>query len=78
MECNENALRHAGYTAVQLKSSEDEPGSPKVTEAKRETPLKYLKRIKGYSSKKVAQLTADSAHSVGSRQELEATVPLEN
>jgi len=41
------ALGHAGYTAAHLKSYGDEPGAPEVTEANRETPVKYLKGIKG-------------------------------
>ena len=51
-------LRHAGYTVAHLKSYRYEPGAPGVVEANRETPVKYLKGIYGYSSKKVAQPTA--------------------
>ena len=52
------ALRHAGYTAAHLKFYEDESGAPEVTGANREIPVIYLKGIKGCSSKKVTQLSA--------------------
>ena len=51
------ALRRAGYTAAQSKSYGDKPGAPEIIKANRETPVKYLKGIYGYSSKKVAQPT---------------------
>jgi len=41
------ALRCAGCTAPHLKSCGNEPGAPEVTGANRETPVKYLKLIKG-------------------------------
>jgi len=41
-----------------LKSYGVEPGVPEIIGANRETPVKYLKGIYGYSSKKVAQPTA--------------------
>jgi len=44
-------LRHAGYTVAHLKSYRYEPGAPGVVEANRETPVKYLKGIKGCSCK---------------------------
>jgi len=47
------ALRCPGYTAAHLKSYGDEPQSSKVIGANRETPVKYLKGMKGCSSKKV-------------------------
>ena len=78
-------LRRAGYTGAHLKSYGDEPGAPEVVGAKRETPGKYLKGIKGCSSKKVTQPTAQpkclytNARSMGNKQEeLEATVLLES
>jgi len=46
------ALRHAGYTAAHLKSYIDEPGASEAVGAKRETPVKYLKRIKDCSLKR--------------------------
>ena len=79
------ALRSAGYTAAHLKSYGDEPGAPEVIGANRETPVKYLKGMKGCSSKKVTRLTAQlkclytNAHSMGNKQEeLEATMLLES
>jgi len=45
------ALRRAGYTAACLKTYGDEPGAPEVIRANRETPVKYLKGIKGCSCK---------------------------
>jgi len=42
-------LRFAGYTAAHLKSCGDEPGAPEVIGANTETPVKYLKGIKGCS-----------------------------
>ena len=51
-------LRCAGYTAAHLKSYRDETGAPEVIGANRETPVKYLKGIKGCSSKKVTRTTA--------------------
>ncbi|RMC14901.1 hypothetical protein DUI87_07078 [Hirundo rustica rustica] len=63
------------------KSYGDEPGTPGIIEAIRETPLKYLKGIKGCPSKKVTQLTAQlkglhtKAHN---KHELEATMLLES
>ena len=79
------ALRHARYTRAHLKSYRDEPGAPEVIGANRETPVKYLKGIKGCSSKKVPRPTAElkclytNAHSMGNKQEeLEATVLLES
>ena len=78
------ALRRAGYTAAHLKSYGDEPGCPEVTGANRETAVKYLKGIKGCSSKKVTRPTAQlkclytNARSMGNKQEeLEATMLLE-
>jgi len=75
------ALRRAGYTAAHLRCCEDEPEAPEVTGATRETPVKSLRGIKGCSSEKVTQPTAQlkrlytNAHSVGDKQEeLEATV----
>ena len=68
-----------------LKSYREEPGAPEVIGANRETPVKYLKGIKGCSSKKVTRPTAQlkclhtNARSMGNKQEeLEATVLLES
>ncbi|KAK4826217.1 hypothetical protein QYF61_006161 [Mycteria americana] len=79
------ARRLAGYTAAHLKSYGDEPGPPEVIGSNRETPVKYLKRIKGCSSKKVTWLTAQlkclytNAGSMGNKQEeLETTMLLES
>jgi len=79
------ALRCAGYTAAHLKSYGEEPGAPEVIRANREAPVKYLRGIKGCSSKKVTWLTAQLKYlytntcSMGNRQEeLEATVLLES
>ncbi|GAB0203436.1 hypothetical protein GRJ2_002809200 [Grus japonensis] len=79
------ALRRAGYTGAHLKSYREEPGAPEVIGANRETLVKYLKGIKGCSSKKVTWPTAQlkclytNAHSMGNKQEeLEATVLLES
>jgi len=52
------ALRCAGYTRAHLKSYGDEPGAPEVIGANVETPVKYLKGIKGCSSKTVTRPTA--------------------
>ena len=57
------------------KSYRDEPWAPEVVGANRETPVKYLKRMKGCSSMKVTYPTAQlkylytSAYSVGNKQE---------
>ncbi|KAK4825362.1 hypothetical protein QYF61_026881 [Mycteria americana] len=80
------ALRRAGYTAAHLKSYGDlTSGAPEVTGANRETPVKYLKGIKGCSSKKVTRPTAQlkflyaNACNMGNKQEeLEATLLLES
>jgi len=68
-----------------LKSYRDEPGAPEVIGANRETPVKYLKGIKGCSSKKVTRPTArkkclyTDAHSMSIKEEeLEATMLLES
>ena len=68
-----------------MKSYRDKPGAPEVIGANRETPVKYLKGIKGCSSKKVPRPTAKlkclytNAHSMGNkRDKLEATVLLES
>jgi len=67
-----------------LKSNGDEPGASEVIGANRETPVKYLKGIKGCSSRKVTPPTAQlkclytNAHSMGNNQELKATVLLES
>ncbi|KAK4819205.1 hypothetical protein QYF61_026821 [Mycteria americana] len=80
-----NNCRRAGYTGAHLKSYGDEPGAPEVIGANRETPVKYLKGIKGCSSKKVTWPTAQlkclytNACSMGNKQEeLEATMLLES
>ena len=79
------ALRCAVYTAAHLKPYGDEPGAPEVKGANRETLVKYLIRIKGCSSKKVAWPIAQlkclytNACSIGNKQEeSEATVLLES
>jgi len=79
------ALRHAGYTAAHLRSYGDEPGAPELVKVNRETPVKYLKGIKGRSSKKLTWLTAQmkclytNTHSMGNKQEeTEATMLLES
>lgn len=41
------ALGRVGLTGAHLESYGDEPGAPEVTEANRETPVKYRKGIKG-------------------------------
>jgi len=79
-------LRPAGYTAAApLKCYGAEPGIPDVVGANREIPMKYLKGIKVFSSKKVTQPTSQlrclctNAHSMGNQQEgLEAAVLLES
>jgi len=79
------ALRRVGYTAAHLKSYGDGPASPEVIGANRETPVKYLHGIKGCSSRKVTQLTAQlkclytNAHSRDNKhEETEDTVLLES
>jgi len=79
------APRHAGCTAARLKSYGDEPGAPEVIGAKRESPVKHLKGIKGCSCEEVTRPTAQlkclytNAHSMGNKQEeLEAIVLLES
>ncbi|KAK4830595.1 hypothetical protein QYF61_012021 [Mycteria americana] len=79
------ALRHAGYTGAHLKSYGDEPGAPEAVGVNRGTLVKYLKGIKGCSSKKVTRPTAQlkclytNAGSMGNKhEELEATVLLES
>jgi len=46
-------LKHADYTTAHLKSYGDEPGAPGVVGANTERPVKYLRRVKGCSSKNV-------------------------
>ncbi|GAB0182504.1 cAMP-dependent protein kinase inhibitor alpha [Grus japonensis] len=79
------ALKLAGYTGAHLKIYRDEPGAPELTEANRETLVKYLKGIKVCSSKKVTWPTAQlkclytNARSMSNKQEeLEATMLLES
>jgi len=79
------AQRHAGDTAMQLKSCGDELGAPEVVGANKETPGKHTKGNKGCSTKKVTRPTAQmkclymNAGSTGNKQEeLEATVLLES
>ncbi|OPJ82325.1 hypothetical protein AV530_014103 [Patagioenas fasciata monilis] len=74
-------LRNVGLTGAHLKSYGDELGSPEVIDTNRETPVKYFKEIKGCSSEKVMQPTAQlkclytNVHSMGKKQEeLEATM----
>ena len=70
----------AGHTGTHLQSYRCEPGTPEVTEANRDTAGKYLKGIKGCSSRKVMQPTTrprclyTKACSMGHKQELEATM----
>jgi len=78
------ALRCVVYTGAHLKSYGDEPGAPEVIGVNRETPVKYLKRTEVFSSKKLTQPTAQmkclytNAYSMGSKQELEATMLLKS
>ncbi|TRZ12996.1 hypothetical protein HGM15179_014111 [Zosterops borbonicus] len=75
----------AGHTGTHLQFYGDEKGIPEVTEANRETPENYLKGIKGFSSRKVTQLTAQlkylytDAHGMDNKQEeMKATILLES
>lgn len=52
------SLQHARYTGTHLKSYRNKPGVPEVIGANGETLVKYLKEIKGYSSKTMTWPTA--------------------
>lgn len=73
-----NGFRGVDHIGEHCKSYGDEPGTPGIIEAIRETPVKYLKGIKGCSSNKVTVQLKGLYANAHNEHKLEATVLLES